>query len=281
MKKNNKPFSKPVAILLLLLSVAGAIGLIFLFNSPALQPFRDSLIFTLIIRLLISGAVVYFVWFAKEKPTPAGRIITSLILLAIWLPLIVSSNRTLLFIDTVILWIFIVYMLYLFLTYNKIYTVIYLSTAWFGLAVFMSLEDYRFINNPGGIHFWQIPLILGLVAAVFFAIAFRWNSIPEIIGYSVIAFFFTFCLVWSTACNLNYAFDTSEPEEYMAVIEEMEIDSGYRRPTRYKLMLDIGGESVELNVSQSEYHSYNISDKFPVKMYQGAFDDPYYISGNM
>ena len=36
-------------------------------------------------------------------------------------------------------------------------------------------------------------------------------------------------------------------------------------------------EEIELNVSQSVYFRYEIGQTLPVDLYQGFFNDPYYI----
>jgi len=89
-----------------------------------------------------------------------------------------------------------------------------------------------------------------------------------------------YTLMWCVACNMNYAFDRNLPIEYDTVIQEKDIKSTSRAGTRYTFFLNLDNTLIKLNVSQSEYHAYEVGDSFPLKLYQGAFDDPFYISGN-
>jgi hypothetical protein len=71
--------------------------------------------------------------------------------------------------------------------------------------------------------------------------------------------------------------DVSEPEHFEAYILDKEIDSS-GKSTEYEMTVEIGGQQIQLDVSQSVYFRYEIGQNLPVDLYQGFFNDPYYIN---
>ena len=76
---------------------------------------------------------------------------------------------------------------------------------------------------------------------------------------------------------LNYMLDQSEPTVYEMVIEEKDIDRGYKSRTDYYIFFDHGGKELKMEVSSETYAAHEVGDTLPVMLYDGAFDKPYFI----
>jgi hypothetical protein len=78
--------------------------------------------------------------------------------------------------------------------------------------------------------------------------------------------------------------DFEEREEFWAEIEEKDINITHTRRTYrtdYYFYFDIDGKEVKMDVSEREYSFYEEGDYYPIRLYSGAFDDPFYFSGNI
>ena len=71
--------------------------------------------------------------------------------------------------------------------------------------------------------------------------------------------------------------DKSEPTVYEMVIEEKDIDRGYKSRTDYYVVLNHRGEELKMEVSNETFGAHEVGDKLPVMLYDGAFDKPYFI----
>ncbi len=268
--------------------VVGSIGLMFLFNLPALQSVRDSLAFGIIIRTVFSLIPLYFTWIHKSKPEPViAKLLSTLVAISIWLPFLIQSSQAITLIDMVLFFLLLGYIIYLVLAKKTTFKVINFEAMYFGLLMLLMLGDYTFVDNSGGIHFWQASLIVAIISGIISfvllkkgVISLKYNRKSEKASVVILTFFAAFAISWATTSNLNYALDTQEPTEYIAIIEDKDMDLNSKSADEYELKLTFDGKTIELNVSQSEYYAYEIGDKFPIKLYKGAFNEPYYISGN-
>lgn len=262
-----------------------ALILLWLFNLlPALQPIRDSLAFAITGRIIISGIIVYFTWFHSSKPNLLGSIISTTVAVLFWLPLLPISNQVLMIIRIAITLAVFVYMAIMFFVMKKWFGVIIAEALLLVLLLALDMLDYEYLNNPNSFHFWLIPLILSVIMTILSIILILLDKIDmrrsDLIALPFIVFIAIFFISMSVICNLNYALDTNEPIEKSAIILDVDIDAGARQATTYEFYLLIDEKKIKLNVSQSEFYKYEIGDSYPVKIYKGAFNEPFYISGN-
>ena len=98
------------------------------------------------------------------------------------------------------------------------------------------------------------------------------------------AFIISFLITFSIPSHLNYLFDFEEPKEFWAKIEEKDIRIVHtrKRDSKYHYFyFNIDGKEIKMDVSESEYEFYEEGEYYPIKLYSGAFDDPFYFSGNI
>ena len=62
------------------------------------------------------------------------------------------------------------------------------------------------------------------------------------------------------------------------MIENKDIDRNRKSSDDYEFIFSVGGEKYSVKVPSEMYYSYEIGDTFDIKMYQGAFDHPFFMA---
>lgn len=257
-------------------------GYMWLAFRPELQPLRDTALWKVAGKLLLSGVVLYFAWVFPGHPPKQGQIIMILMAAVFWQRLILPSQRLLLLHITVLVFWAVGYLLYLMIWKKKNSDILMFATGFFALMLLDFMGDYVYVD--GRDHHWQLSLILALLAGgaacylIFNGfIRLKDDRMSEKVCWCIMAAFASFILIWATANNLNYMLDLSEPERFEANILDKEIDSSGKN-TEYEMTVLIGDQQIQMDVSQSVYFHYEIGEMLPVDLYQGFFNDPYYIN---
>ena len=282
-KKKPSFFKRRPVISTILIAII-LFAVMFLDNYPSLQPMRDSWLFILISKTLISGAVLYFAWLSNKKPPVFERMILSVFALLPWVALLLQSYRMILLLQMAIFLVLFVLFTKHFLTDKKYNVVTITVTLFLGMIYIQSVKDYTYLHHSGGIHFWQISLIAAVIITFAFTvflikgkIQLKDDRISEKIAAPILVLGMSFIFIAFTISNLNYALDSSKPVDFASTILEKRIDSGYRRSTNYIFTANVDGEEKEFNVDQSEYYHKKVGDSFVVQLYLGAFGHEYYI----
>jgi hypothetical protein len=285
-KKSSKRANKFVDKKTLLLSAAivvGSIAVFILSVLPIFQPLRESLVYSIIIRLAGTALVVYFAWISKEKPPKTlDRILCSVLgFILLWLPIIVISEKALIIIIIAAVIASAFYLVYNYIFRWELCRQLAYETLCLAIIPILEQGRFAFLNSPNYFHFWQISLIIGAFAAGATIVLqilkiLEYKSVRETFFAPLVVFVFVFVFTTAASCNLNYALDTSPPSEHIAIIEEKDMRGGGRQTVTYSFILNLDGEKVKIDVSQSEYYSYESGDHFKLKLYKGAFNDPFY-----
>lgn len=265
------------------------LGVLYLTTSPELQSFRNSLAYQLIVRLAITLPLVYFTWFHPKKPKKPpliGRLLSTALILTVWLPLLIESPKINILFNLTIFWGLLGYILYRYSAKGESYAVLYAELLGMVFWLIGTGNDYTFVNASHSLHFWQWGLVLALIGmgvTVFFLcrhkIRLKDNRLSEKLGLVFAVGFAVFVFCTYTAYNLNYALDFSDPVIYTVEIEEKDIVSGYKQSTRHSFTFTIEGKTVKLNIPKSDYYAYEVGDVYTVKCYEGAFGDNFYLNG--
>ncbi len=287
MKYNSKKkhsFFEKRSIISTILLILFLIVFLFLDNYPSLQPMRDSWIYILISKAMYSSVILYFAWLSNKKPPLFERSMISAFALLPWIPFLIKSDRIILLLKMAIFLVLLFLYAKHFLTNKKYYIVTNTVTLFLALIFIKAVNDYTYLYDSGGIHFWQISLIVAVVIASIFIVLLLENKIQleddrtlEMVMASILVMGMSFVLVAYTISNLNYALDLSKPVYYGTIILEKRIDAGSRGPTDYVFTAIVNGEEKEFIVDQSEYFHKKVGDSFKVLLYSGAFGHEYYI----
>ncbi len=287
MKKHKKKKQKPKATGLLqpvVICISVVVGSILLFifsNHPSLQKVRDSFIVTVIFKLAITATVIFFTFRNKKELPKTGKILSLLVSALPWITVITLSDKIYLIYITALFFVMFGYLIMKYLKELKVYKLLDLEATFLALYMIMDARAYSFIENPRGLHFWLAPLIIGIIAGIISFFLVRMDLLDyttaNLVLMPIVVCFVFFTIMWTTALNMNYALDISEPVEHTAIIVDKDVDTA-GKSVDYSFILELNGKTIELDVSSSNYYSYEIGDEFIIEYRRGAFNEPFYIS---
>lgn len=267
----------------LLLLIAAAFLFMFVELRPELQPLRDSAAYDILFRLVISGLILYFTFFRKKKPSRPA--LTALVAAA-WLPwqiLVLPFPKLTVACVTLLGFSGVGILVYEQIRFRKHTEPLLYVTMFVLLLTVTFAQDYTFVDVPNSFRYWQLSLLSALVCgAGAFWLVFRGilvlkdDRMSEKIAFGLGGLMLGFFLMYPLPQNLNYILDTSKPVYYQMPVVDKDINTG-GKSTTYYLYLEFRGQEISMTVSQSDYYRYALGDLVPVTLYQGAFDDPYYI----
>ena len=267
----------------MLLILSAAIGLYFFLLYPGMQDFRDTLAFDILFRLVSSGAVMYFAWVWKKKPSPLAKWTLTAIACIVWFPLLIPSYRIFLFSVMMLEFVSVAVLLWEQINLQKHTEVLLFVTAVLLLIASGNASSYTFVENPNGMHFGLPTVLFTLLAGAFSGYLIFFGRLKlkddrksERITFVFAGFLVGFFLTWPTILNLNYLLDNQISQVYEMPVEEKDINTSGKN-TSYHLYVSFQGGQLKLDVSQSQYYAYEPGDIVPVTLYEGAFHDPFYI----
>ncbi len=256
--------------------------LLFIFsNHSSLQEVRDSFIVTVIFKLAITATIVFFTFRNKKELPKFGRLLSLLFSAVPWITVITLSNKIYLIYITVLFFVMFGYLVLKYLKELKVYKWLDLEATFLALFMILDARAYSFIENPRGLHFWVVPLIFGIIAGIISFFLVRMDLLDytsaNLVLMPIVVCFMFFIITWTTALNMNYALDIIEPVEHTAIIVDKDVDTA-GKSVDYSFILELDGKTIELDVSSSNYYSYEIGEEFIIEYRRGAFNEPFYIS---
>lgn len=91
-----------------------------------------------------------------------------------------------------------------------------------------------------------------------------------ILFFSPLVFF----LLFNT---INYSLDTSQPTTHELIILDLDVDTGFRDITQFKVYFNMDGKTYHVGVSQTDFYGYQIGDTIEIKIYKGFLNEPYML----
>lgn len=239
-----------------------------------------------VIHVLICAGVIIWSWLPASKTLLPEKIVITWSVAALGVANFLSY-RWLLTIYILLSFIVVLYLILRFAYFKNEdldVSVLALEAVFLWLNLIILVGKYSFVSFPW-LFLW-ITIGVAAVISLLFFLAFRkadWGKKGEAIGSIILVFFMASVTVFCSICHLNYALDFNGiAEEKWAVIVDKDIDFGGRKGiTTYDFDLVLDGEELDLKVSRSEYYSYEVGDYYPVNFYNGAFNVPFYLSGNL
>lgn len=263
--------------------IIGAELLVVLLLIPAVLLFA-ALKGSLLGRIFLSAVLLYFSYFWKKDNPILAKALLIITACLPWITVLGMSRRYLMLAETVLLYTSIGALLYWNIRYRCSQLSVFILAFFFLLSTMELCRRYIYAEPVEGMQHWLVYLICAIVAAglvgflAFYDIIYlKDDRTSEKVGLCILAAFLGFVLSWSTANNLNYMLDQSEPTAYELVILQKDTDSAPRGGISYYLVLDHFGEDLQMKVSSDQYHASDVGDTLPVMLYEGAFDKPYFI----
>lgn len=286
-KYSNKKRSEPgINLWWWLLAIPAWLGFMILEGRPQLQYIRDSLAYTVAVKTVISGVLIFLTFFRKKKQPKGAKILMIAYAVMPWLSMVILSDRLWLAILLLLMVVSIGYQIYLNLKHHKNSMLLMGTTTMLSVLPVMEMtESYVFSGSSWEFPFWPVSvavMVLTTAAVTYLVVKGYWylkdDRTSEKVCVCIIAAFFSFMLSEFCLWHINYILDTSEPVSYELTIVEKDLQTHSKGGTDYILVVSHKGQKMEMEVSQSEYYHYEVGDKLPVTFYEGFFGQPYYIA---
>ena len=126
---------------------------------------------------------------------------------------------------------------------------------------------------------WYVALALGLLCGWLFVAKLmeKGLSIGKQIGTFLIISALCFFAAGATLAHLNHWFDSSQPKQFVVVIEDKE--SRHRKhSSHHEFTVTAQGDTFDIEVPRSHYAYYEVGDSYVIEYREGAFGEPYYIA---
>ena len=258
-----------------LLAIPAYIVLMLLMEHPSLQP---------VWKLIFSGTALYFSYFWKKDNPIAAKVILIITACIPWLITLGVPQRYLTLIETLLVFASIAALLYWNIKAHCSHAPVLAVALYTMMSTLKSFQRYTYVDITAELQYWPVYLTCGVATAVGMGYLLsrgyyhlKDDRTSEKVAACIIAAFLGFMLPWVTVNNLNYMLDTSEPTVYELTIGEKNVDNSSKGPSSYYLIVGRNGQQLEMEVTPSEYRRYEVGDKLPVSLYEGALGDAYYI----
>lgn len=154
-------------------------------------------------------------------------------------------------------------------------TLLVLAVGVFSVATW---ERYAFAEI-GLFPLWYVALALGLFCGWLFVAKLmeKGLSIGKRIGAFLIISALCFFAAGATLAHLNHWFDSSQPRQFVVVIEDKE--SRHSKHSRHhEFTVTAQGDTFDIEVPRSHYAYYEVGDSYVIEYREGAFGEPYYVA---
>jgi hypothetical protein len=276
MIKNKEQISKIIIITTLMITVGlNFFATPYVFSGELMKPIWRMISHVFLGLLLLELAILNIHPYSLKERV----LIWSFIAIALF-EIIFSSTR----ITTNLLIINITISIYILIKQNKddLSTLNRLSLFVFaaGILVFSVIGKIQLFNKnaflvSGLLLGFVIGILLFMVSMVIYSKqnnnkVFKFELLLATIFMAPISFFLLLNI-------MNYSLDFSEPTSHAYTITNLEVKSGFRNATAYKVYFEIDGTTYNIGVTQSEFYAYQIEDLIEIQTYKGFLKQPYMI----
>lgn len=139
-------------------------------------------------------------------------------------------------------------------------------------------ERYAFAEI-GLFPLWYVALALGLLCGWLFVakLMVKGLSVGKQIGAFLIISALCFFAAGATLAHLNHWFDSSQPKQFVVVIEDKE--SHHSKHSRsYEFTVTAQGDTFDIEVPEKHYKAFDVGDHYVIEYREGALGEPYYMA---
>ena len=126
---------------------------------------------------------------------------------------------------------------------------------------------------------WYVALALGLLCGWLFVAKLmeKGHSAGKQIGMFLLMSLIMFFVAGTVLAHLNHWFDSSQPKQFVVVIEDKE--SHHSKHSRsYEFTVTAQGDTFDIEVPRSHYTSHEVGDHYVIEYREGALGEPYYMA---
>ena len=126
---------------------------------------------------------------------------------------------------------------------------------------------------------WYVALALGLLCGWLFVAKLmeKGHSAGKQIGMFLLMSLIMFFVAGTVLAHLNHFFDTSQPKQFVVVIEDKEYRHS-KHSRHHEFTVTAQGDTFDIEVPRSHYAFYEVGDSYVIEHREGAFGEPYYIA---
>ncbi len=291
-KKHNKAKSEQIVDRIVYFLIIAYVAYSLL---PAFSKIRSTFSAGIVEKIIITAIICYYSWFRKNKSPLNIRIVTTILgVLFFWIPLFISSNRTLCLILTGLLLVAVCILIYtLIRDIANMCSLLYIEVIFY---TFGALSFSEFTEETTKNAFVFIPIIISIVFTAIATIGswhiFKRRNPPTakvkkshkkpaefVVWVAFCSLIFSWLISYITIDNLNYALDASKPTTHLCEITDKSYKIGRRHQRGYHCFkVEIDGENFWIDVTSSQFDYYSVGDDFAVNLHSGFLDEPYLIS---
>jgi hypothetical protein len=261
------------------------LGLLVYFLLPELSDFRNSIYGSIVDFLILVGIILCVTVSRKISMPLLGKITVWGYGLLFILLSIFDFGR----IEMLFLFIYSVINVCIAIFLYQKYGVAYKSILLFGaLSYFTTIVvvlRVKYLHGELNSTFLWSAILVSIIIFVpcliygirYFKLYRDWE---KLIGLPLAVLLGGFVLTWLTVASMNVYLDTSAPtyEEYTII--DKDIKAGSRQVTTYELEVKKDDTVFTIGVSEIAYYRHEVNDTIKLSVYNGAFNEPYYIHEN-
>ena len=126
---------------------------------------------------------------------------------------------------------------------------------------------------------WYVALALGLLCGGLFVAKLmeKGHSAGKQIGAFLISSALCFFAAGATLAHLNHWFDSSQPRQFVVVIEDKEFHFS-KHSRSYEFTVTAQGDTFDIEVPDKHYEAFDVGDHYVIEYREGAFGEPYYVA---
>lgn len=261
------------------------LGLFVYFLLPELSDFRNSIYGSIVYFLILVGIILCVTVSRKISMPLLGKITVWGYGLLFILLSIFDFGR----IEMLFLFIYSVINVCITIFLYQKYGVAYKSILLFGaLSYFTTIVvvlRVKYLHGELNSTFLWSAILVSIIIFVpcliygirYFKLYRDWE---KLIGLPLAVLLGGFVLTWLTVASMNVYLDTSAPtyEEYTII--DKDVKAGSRQVTTYELEVKKDDTVFTIGVSEIAYYRHEVNDTIKLSVYNGAFNEPYYIHEN-
>jgi hypothetical protein len=261
------------------------LGLFVYFLLPELSDFRNSIYGSIVYFLILVGIILCVTVSRKISMPLLGKItVWGYGLLFILLSIFDFGRIEMLFLFMYSV-INVCIAIFLYQKYGVAYKSILLFGALSYFTTIVVVLRVKYLHGELNSTFLWSAILVSIIIFVpcliygirYFKLYRDWE---KLIGLPLAVLLGGFVLTWSTVASMNVYLDTSAPtyEEYTII--DKDVKAGSRQVTTYELEVKKDDTVFTIGVSEIAYYRHEVNDTIKLSVYNGAFNEPYYIHEN-
>ena len=154
-------------------------------------------------------------------------------------------------------------------------TLLILAVSVFSVAMW---ERYAFAETDL-FPLWYVALALGLLCGVLFVakVMEKGHGAGKQIVMFLLMSLIMFFVAGTVLAHLNHFFDTSQPKQFVVVIEDKEYRHR-KHSSHHNFTVTARGDTFDIEVPRSHYAYYEVGDSYVIEYREGALGEPYYMA---